>query len=274
MNNAMAYTCGEVYVTDTTGPSTLFYQPTVYNKGQGVVTMLRYLAPTDSLFFRAMRIYQQAYSYGNAGIDQMAAIVDTVYGFSVDSFLHQWLYGKGFPRYTITWDQVGSSVFIKLVQARTCPANTVHFNTPVELQLHGTAGDTIVKAYNTTDTELFVFNWAQTMDTLIFNPDLLTMARLIGVTRQDTMLRYEVRTGSVRPGKVNIFPNPSKDFWQVENLPAETEMVLADGYGRAVWHGRSTGASIVIPGKGLPAGNYFLKLSGNEQTDSIQLLHW
>jgi aminopeptidase N len=275
LNSALSVSCGEIYVTDTSGPSTLFNQPTVYYKGQGVVTMLRYLAPSDSAFFLAMRTYQQAYSFGNASVDNMAAIVNSVYGFSVDSFLHQWIYGMGYPKYTIKWDQVGSSVFVKLIQTRSCPLYNVHFNTPVEVQLHGATGDTFVMAYNTLDTELFTFTWDQPMDSLLLNPDALTICKQLGVIRQDTNLRNEVKVGQISiPSKTRVFPNPSKSSWQVDQLPDNAGLLLTDVNGRTIWSGKSAKGSVLVPGAGLPAGDYYLKVSGIDHSDSIKLVHW
>ena len=274
LNSLLGVPCGEVYVTDTSGASTLFYQPTVYYKGQGVATMLRYLAPTDSAFFLTMRTYLQRYSFGNASTANLNAIVDSIYGYSLDSFFHQWIYGKGYPIYSIKWDQVGSNVIVKLIQTTSCPASTKLFYTPVELQLHSATADTFVQAYNTLDTQVFVFNWAASMDSLILNPDALTICKKLGVIKQDTTLRYSVGMVTVKPGKVLVFPNPSKNNWQVSQLPDDTGLILSDVNGRIIWKGRSNKGNTIIPGEGLPAGNYYLKISGAEYNENIKLIHW
>ena len=273
LGSVLGQTCGETYVTDTSGPNTLFFQPTVYYKGQGIVTMLRYLAPSDSIFFLALRTYQQTYAYSNASIVNLNIIVDSIYGYNLDSFFNQWIYGKGYPKYSITWDQVGTTSIVKLVQTRSCTSYNHTFYTPVELELHSATGDTIVQAYNTADTQIFVYDWAATMDSVILNPDVLTICKLIGVVKQDTNLRYSLSTATLPQHKINVFPNPSGNYWQIEQLPDDTNLVLTDMNGRILWQGRSSKGIVTVPGANLPAGNYLLKTDGSS-ADSIKLVHW
>ena len=271
---ALTVHCGEVYVTDTTGASTLFDQPTVYYKGQGVVTMLRYLAPSDSVFFLVLQTYQQMYGFGNASVANMNAIVDSLYGFSLDSFFHQWIYGTGYPEYTITWDQVGSTAIVKLIQTPSCPTGTQLFYTPVELQLNSSAGDMVVQAYNTADTQMFTYNFPDSMNGLTLNPDVLTICKQKGVIVQDTNLRYQVKVGKVTTPQLQIFPNPSENFWQLSQLPEDCWLTLTDINGKTLWQAKSNKTVTLIPGNGLPAGNYFLKINGNDYSDNIKLVHW
>jgi len=271
LGSVLTAPCGMEYVNDTTTSDSLFYQPTVYYKGQGILTMLRYLAPADSLFFQALRTYQQTYALGVASIADLNAIINSVYGFNLDDFFNQWIYGRGFPLYKITWDQAGSTVFVKLVQNTSCPSYSAHFNTPVELQLHSATQDTIVWAYNTIDTQVFTFNWTGAASSVIVNPDALTLCRVVGLVKQDTTLHSLFVSSQIPAPPIKIFPNPSKNFWQIDQLPENLLLVLTDINGRNLWQGESTKGTTLIPGDSLPAGNYLLKLSNG---DSIKLVHW
>jgi aminopeptidase N len=266
LNSALTQPCGQEYVTDTSGPNTLFYQPTVYYKGQGIVTMLRILAPTDSQFFQVLRNYQQNYAFGNGSVAEMNAIADSVYGFSLDSFFNEWIYGYGFPKYTITWNQVGTTVYVQLIQTPSCTGHPTHFNTPVELQLHSAAGDTIVIAYNTLDTQVFTYTWADTMSSLILNPDTVTICKLLTLTQDKTLGIFSGNPVS-RPAP-RIYPNPSGNYWQIDLIEENTILVLTDITGKVVWRGKAGKGITLIPGKPLPAGDYMLK-AGN--MDSVKL---
>ena len=178
--SAMSTPCGSVYVTDTSGPSTIFYQPMVYNKAQAVINMLRYTAPVDSLFFTALKAYQQRFAYSNASTTDLKNIVDSVYGTNLDTFFNQWIYGQGYPGYRIWWNQIGTTVYVKLVQIASCPTFTPLFKTYLELQLHSLTADTIVKVFNNIDTQIFSFNWSPTMTTVYLNPDVWTLCKLLG----------------------------------------------------------------------------------------------
>ena len=270
LNSALGRPCGMVYINDTTTSDSLFDQPTVYDKGQGVINTLRYMAPTDSQFFQVLKTYQQTYALGNASTADFKNIAETVYGMNLDTFFNQWIYGRGYPEYRISWDQVGNTVYVKLIQTQSCPSYTSHFSTPLELQLHSSAADTVVQVYNSTDTQVFTFNWAPTMATVYLNPDVWTVCKLLGTVTRDTSLGV----GSVLLHNIKIFPNPSKKYWQIDQLAENTSLMLTDIYGHVLWQSHSDNGSAVIPGDGLPAGDYLLKISSNHYEGSIKLVHW
>ena len=257
--SALSPVCGQTFVTDTSGPTTLFNTATVYNKGHLIVTMLRNLAPTDSQFFLSLRTYQQKYAFGNANVANLNSIVDSIYGYNLDSFFSQWIYGYGYPKYTVHWNQVGSSVYVKLVQTPSCNTHPTHFNTPVELQLHSPYGDTIVMPYNTLDSELFIFNWADSMSNVVLNPNFMTICRLNSPVTRDISLGVI----DVQPNIKLIataYPNPSHDYWHLEFNEANTPLILTDIKGNTVWMGFTQKGITQIPGANLPTGNYLLKV--------------
>ena len=268
---ALSDACGEVYVTDTTTANSLFYQPTVYAKGQGVVTMLRYLAPQDSLFFKGLRTYQQTYGFSNASTADLKAVMETAYGgMNLDTFFNQWIYGKGYPIYSVRWNQTGSDVVVRLVQTRSCHGSyDTTFSTPLDLELQSGSMDTIVKVYNNLDTQWFTFNWAPPMDTLMLNPDIWTICKQSGPIVHDP----ELGISTIVHGNLKVSPNPSSDNWRVDGLAENTALTLTDMSGRIIWQGKSTSGATTIPGNKLPPGDYFLKL-GSGNTDSIKLVHW
>ena len=162
----------------------------------------------------------------------------------------------------MTWNQDGSNVFVRLLQTTSCPDSTPHFSTPLELQLHSATGDTGIKVYNSTDDQMFSFTWGQPVSTVFLNPDAMTICRLLGTVKQDTTLGL----GNVLPHKIHVFPNPAKNYWQIEQLPDDTGLVLTD------MNGHKGVAN--IPGSHLPAGNYLLTLNGSTFTESVTLTHW
>jgi hypothetical protein len=218
-----------------------------------------------------LRTYQQTYAYGNAFIADMQAIAEAEYGIDLDTFFNQWIYGKGYPRYKITWDQVGTNAIVKLIQLPSCPATTPHFNTPLELQLHAASADTFIKVYNSNDTQVYTFDWPQTVTSVFFNPHAYVLCNKFGNILQDTTLHYTVGVTNVKPYNAKVYPNPSKNYWQVDNLPDDSALTLTDMNGRELWRGRSANGSAIIPGAEIPAGNYLLKVG---EGYSIKLVHW
>jgi aminopeptidase N len=271
LTNALGRPCGMVYVNDTTTSDSLFDQATVYNKGQGVINMLRYLAPTDTQFFQVLQTYQQNFTGHNATTADLKALFETNYSINLDTFFNQWIYGRGYPIFRVSWDQVGSTVFVKLIQTRSCPSYTPdHFNTYVELQLHSTTADTVVKVYNNVDTQVYTFNWAPTMSTAYLNPDVWTVCKLIGSVTKDTTLRV----GTILHHNYRIFPNPTKDHWEIDHLSDDTVLMLTDINGHMIWRGKSDHGSALIPGEHLPTGDYLLQISDDHSSENIGLVHW
>ncbi|NDC41480.1 MAG: hypothetical protein EBZ77_08020, partial [Chitinophagia bacterium] len=185
---AISQPCGMVYVSDTSSATTLFSTQNVYAKGSMVVRMLQYAAPDDSTFFRMLRDYQQTYAFGLASTGDLKTMAERYYGHSLDTFFNQWIYGKGYPLYRVSWHQSGTQVWVKLIQSPSCASGTRHFSNFVELKLHAASGDTIVKVYNSLDTQTFYFNWAPTVTTVYLNPDVWTLCRLTGSVTHDPTL--------------------------------------------------------------------------------------
>jgi aminopeptidase N len=270
LSTTLSNTCGKVYVDDTSGATTLFDNTTVYAKAQGVVNMLRYIAPQDSLFFKLLRNYQSGFALGHASTADLRNMAESIYGISLDTFFNQWIYGKGYPVYKMTWNQVGSSVWVKLVQTRSCPASyNTHFSTPVQLQLHAAGADTIIKVYSSADTQVFTFNWSPTMTTAYLNPDIWTVLKQNGAITKDATLGI----GAILPENIRVLPNPSKNYWQIETLPDDTALTLTDMTGRVLWQGKSENGMGMVPGEKLPAGNYLLRLTGSV-SDNVKLVRW
>ncbi len=262
--------CGKVYVDDTTTSDSLFNGRTVYAKAQAVIRMLQYIAPSDSAFFAVLRNYQSNFAFGLASTADFKALAESIYGVNLDTFFNQWIYGRGYPIYNMSWNQAGSTVYVKLVQTASCPTYTSHFNTPLELQLHTGTADTFIKVYNTLDTQLYVFDWSPAMTNCYLNPDFLTICKLNNRVHDHSL---GMTTLESAPG-LQVYPNPAKNSWQIAEIEEGLDLQLTDDTGRVIWTGKSNKGSTVIPGHKLPAGNYFLKVGSGNKVESVKLVHW
>ena len=223
------------------------------------------------MFFQVLKNYQNTYGFGLASTADLKAMAEGVYGFNLDTFFNEWVYGKGYPEYKVSWNQVGSNVYVKLIQTTSCAATTPLFSTLLELKLHSAAGDSIIKVYNNADTTIYTFSWADTTLNVYLNPDVWTVCKQIGATTHDATLAL----GSVLPKDIKILPNPSKNYWEITALPDNTKLTLCDMNGRVLWQSKSTaGVTTVIPAEQLPTGDYILQLSNSNDTQSVKLVHW
>ena len=268
---AVSMPCSCVEVSDTSGPSTIFNYAQVYAKGQFVVSMLRYIAPTDSLFFKVLQTYQQHYGFGNASTPNLKAIADSIYGMNLDTFFNQWVYGKGYPQYKIRWNQIGSSVVVKLIQNATCTASTPVFHTPLELELHSASGaDTIMKIYNAADTQEYVFTWDQVMDTVLLNPNIYVLSKTMNIVKDTTLTLKTGKTG-MNLGNMRVFPNPASEHWTVSQLPVNAAVALTDLQGKVLWTTTATGANLDVPCRALAPGDYMLILGEGKDAVTIKV---
>jgi aminopeptidase N len=268
INQALTKPCGMTYVNDTSSSDSLF-TVNQYPKAAMIINTLRYMAPDDSNFFRVLRTYQSTYGGKNASTADFKAIAEAEYGTNLDTFFNQWIYGRGYPLYKVSWNQSGSTVYVKLMQSQSCPSYTKHFSTPVEIQLHSASADTFIKVYNSIDTQTFTFDWAPTVSTVFLNSNARTLLRTLPPVVKDATLGM----GYLSPEKIRIHPNPSRNFWQVEELPEDTALALLDMNGKVIWQGSSAKGITTIPGERLPAGNYVLRVNGTNE-ESVKLVHW
>lgn len=270
LSAALGKPCGMAYINDTTTSDSLF-TVNQYQKASIFINTLRYMAPEDSLFFKVLRTYQSTHAFGNASTADFKAIAEGVYGFDLDTFFNQWIYGRGFPQYKVTWNQVGSTVYVKLAQSQSCPTYTNHFSTPVQVHLRAGSLDTFIKVYNSIDTQVFAFEWAPAITNVYLNTHNWTLLRVLGGIIKDVSL---VGIGSIERGNIRIQPNPSSNYWEIDQLPEDTGLALMDMAGRVLWEGKSsTNSKTRIPGTNLPTGNYLLRLSG-ATTEHVKLVHW
>lgn len=255
-NRVLASPRGAVYVDDTNDVSRVFSSRLTYDKGAAVAHMLRYMAPNDAAYFAGLRTYQQRYAFGLAATDSLKAIMEAAYGYPLDSFFRQWVYGEGYPTYSLLWNQAGSSVFVQLRQAGAWPASVAAFDLPVPLRLIASGRDTIVYARLRTADSLFRFSWDGIVTGVQVDPENQILNRT-GLNSEEPGLR----AGGVMPGSgAVVYPNPTEQDWWVRGLAPGQELLLLDAGGRKVIGLHADGAGTAhIDSTRLAPGIYTLR---------------
>lgn len=195
---------GTVYVDDTTNPDRIFSPQLTYYKGASVVHMLRFLADNDSLFFAATRQYLQQYGQRTATTEQLKTVFSQAYGQNLDTFFNQWIYSSGWPKFTGSWNQSGSNIWVNVNQSGT--GNWPVFSTPLELFLSGPQGDTIVRVYTNQPGTLYSFTWNKPVSSISVDPRdwLLDQSSLF---IKDPALNINIPASS----DFTIYPNPVRN---------------------------------------------------------------
>jgi aminopeptidase N len=222
------YDTGSVYIDDTTKTARIFDDRLTYDKGALVVHMLRFMFNSDSLFFDCLQKYQHHFSSKNATTDSLAFIANELYNINLDTFLNQWIYGQGYPKYYVTWNQVNDVAFLKINQTTSCPSSVFNFVMPVEVKLFSQQGDTVVRLYNDQPSQVFQVISNRSIDSIAFDPNQWLLCKIGKKPYKDTSL-------NTLPSNVIVYPNPVENSFYVsfKNLN-EPAIALYDISGKLI----------------------------------------
>lgn len=210
---------GSVWCNDTTNVTRIFNGSLSYSKGGMVLHMLRFVMG-DQKFFQGMKAYLSdvALAYSFANTEAFRLHMEAAYGKSLVGFFDDWIYGKGFPSYTITWKQdFYNHVEVKVEQSQSDPS-VPYYDMPVQVRLKGMGGDTVITLNNSTNGQVFKFDLPYLADTLLFDPEIWL------VSDSNTVIRntdYDFL--------FSIYPNPVRNeltmqFQTKKNTTAEIEV--------------------------------------------------
>jgi aminopeptidase N len=252
---------GAVYVDDTTNDDRIFDGRLSYNKAGAVIHMLRYLMDDDEKFFAILKAYQNRYAFGNATTANFKALAEEITGRDFTTFFNQWIYGEGYPVYSITWNKIKADVFLKLQQETAVPQSVAAYDMPVPIRLMGPQGDTTIILHNTSHEQMVKLSWNKMITQVQIDPDNWILNGE-NINRRDPQLGLNELTSN----NIIVFPNPSQDYWYVAGLPEGCEMRLTDLAGRLVQR-YTNGAtkSSVIDANYLHKGMYILTIMQNEK---------
>ena len=270
-NHVLSDSGGSIYVNDTTNENRIFDYRLSYLKGACVLNTLRFVINNDSLFFNIFKTYQQTIGGGTGTINDFKTTCKSLAGtivnkMDLDTFFNQWIYLQGFPIYNVTWNQVGSDIYLKLDQTTSMPSSNPLFYTPLELQFHSTIGDTLIRIFNDQPSQLYHFTWSNTTSFIIFDPNSKVLAKV--ATHNDTLLTVsnEVQT------TIHITPNPTNNYWIVNGIQENSSLTLTDMLGHIIWQDKVSSTSKQIPASALSTGMYILQVATNNSVTSLKLL--
>lgn len=205
---------GSVYVPaqDTTSVNRIFSSRLSYNKGSMVLHMLRKKLG-DAIFFQGLKDYlaDPALSYGYAKTPDLIRNMEAAAGGEdLSEFFNDWIYGEGYPRYTIRWNQAGgqSNINVEISQTQSHPSVSF-FEAPVPLRINGTQGETLdIVLDNTTNNQAFQPAVGFTVQNIQFDPDyhLISRSNNVVLGTEDFTLEQQF----------DIYPNPTSGIVNFE----------------------------------------------------------
>jgi aminopeptidase N len=165
---------GSVYANDISSVSTIFDYARTYAKGAVVLHMLRGVVG-DSLFFNIMRAYASSpgLRYSNASTNDFKTTAENIYGKDLSYFFDEWIYGVNYPLYQYSWNfskTAANRYRVNMKISQTLNSSPSFFTMPVEIKIHTTAGDTIVRLFNNQIEQEFEFVVTGQPEFLTFDP--------------------------------------------------------------------------------------------------------
>ncbi|MBK9981976.1 MAG: T9SS type A sorting domain-containing protein [Saprospiraceae bacterium] len=223
INSITSMPGGSVFVKDTNDLSVIFDSRLTYNKGFYLAHMLRWIVG-DSLFFEGCRQYlnDPKLRHGFARTADFQHHMEEVSGKDLNEFFSDWLYGEGFPSYTLTWNQVQDSVIVWVDQTQSDPSVSF-FEMPIQVQAFrfGIVADTVFNnTYNHQRFSMYVRNI--NVSQLIFDPNKWILSNF------NKIIKGTVAVGDVpNEDPIVIYPNPASQFIEIANASSIDEVEIA-----------------------------------------------
>lgn len=269
INNITSQPDGNLYLTDEEALDSdrIFSGRITYDKGSMVVHMLRYVLGDDA-FFKGMRNFLEdpAIAYNYAVTEQVKSHLEAASGKNLTAFFNNWIYGQGYPSYQVKAEPLSATQTRIILSQTTSHSSVSFFEMPVTLRLTGASGqsETVVLQHTQNNQQFIVDTNVGTVNIVQVNPfqDIISKNNTVEITD----------TASASVNQIRIFPNPSKDVFNIE-FPEDVQvsaMNLYDVNGKLVAHsiGNPYYASALASGTYIlavetPDGIYHKKLLKN-----------
>jgi aminopeptidase N len=173
--NVMSAPGGSVYIpaANQYDENRIFNQRLSYYKGAAVVHNLRFEMQDDSAFFHTLQSYINARANGFAITSDFKAIAEQVSGKNFTDFFNQWIYGEGYPIYSISYyQQDADTLVLRINQTTSSPTITPLFKGLMEYKIVAAAGDTTVLLNQNTNQQTFKFKYTKgTPTSIVVDPN-------------------------------------------------------------------------------------------------------
>ena len=201
---------GSVYCTDTTSVNRIFDGRLSYKKGGMLLHMIRWVIG-DSAFFAGMKNYltdaDLAYHY--ACSDDFITHMETAGDTDLTEFFNDWLYGEGYPSYSINcYVSSASDDMTIIINQSQSHSSVSYFEMPVPLEFKNATHDTIVVFDNSFSGQQYALNIGFRPDSVKFDPELWIVSanNIVNVSTSEID----------HVESINIFPNPAEDILNID----------------------------------------------------------
>lgn len=260
---------GSVYCDDTTSVNRIFDGRLSYNKGAVVLHQLRWIVG-DSAFFAGTYNYlhDPALQYGYAKTADYRQHIEASSGMDLTGYFNDWIYGQGYPSYTITCMPVSGEYEVTIQQTQS-HVSVDFFALPVPILFQGDGKDTLIVFNNTSQGQSFTINPGFKVASMVFDPDTWLITK-----NNQLVLSIDIPLGRY----LNLMPNPANDKVVIEQNIGKLKDVkihTANGYQINCRTTVLTDNRTEISTADIPAGIYLLTaiIAGNTYSRKFTIVH-
>jgi aminopeptidase N len=266
INSITSVSNGAVYLNDAevTDVNRIFSGRLSYNKGAMVLNMLRFKMG-DTSFFQGLKNYladtDLAYKY--AVTTDLQSHLEAVYGSSLQEFFNDWIYGQGYPTYSIAVQNNFNGTVTLSVNQTQSDASVSFFEMPVPIRVFGAGGEKMDLVLNTNSNgEIFVRNVPFVVTSVVFDPnkDLISKNSVVSLSTDNPKLE-----------SISLYPNPSKNkiTLQLPDGITVEKTLFYNALGQKV---KDTSSTTSWDVSAFSEGLYFITIFTNEGTKQIQFV--
>lgn len=273
-SNFKSYLQNEMdYITSVTDGSVYIHNPEPtfgqifngrmsYGKAAYVLRMLKWKMG-EANFYNMLKAYHTAPQFANS-YAKTAEFVDFVNSFSgqdYTDFFNDWIYGQGYPSYTVRWKPGATTTTVTFKISQTQSHNSVSFfEMPLPIKVTGANGQSVdLVLDHTSNNQYFTKEVGFPVTAVYFNQDLQIL------TRNSTVIRdNNLQTSDIKTSKIKLYPNPAKTELFVSGLTKDTNYQIFSLDGRLLENGTfNNGKAINI--SRLEKGEYILSFDEERQ---------
>jgi hypothetical protein len=256
----MSQPTGSVYNPDTTSINRIFSSRLSYDKGSAIVHSLRFVINDDNTFFTVLKTFQNQFRNSTASINDFKTVAETVTGLNLTHFFNQWIFGEGYPTFTVRWNKIGNTFYLRNTETVSASSITPLFITPLEYKLTRNIGDTIIKLNQNAALENYTLTIPGTVTAVTTDPNNWILNK--GTVTKDVNL-VGINENESIANQIRVYPNPATNFLFVDSSVSieDYEYVIFDITGKSILKGLF-GQKINI--SDLESGLYFIQITSSE----------
>lgn len=230
-----------------------------YKKSSLILHMLRFELNNDSLFFNIFRSYLSKFGNKTASTLDFKSVVEESTGKDFSYFFDQWVFGEGYPIFSIEYYQSNDTLYITSKQTASISRASL-FKMPFNLRLNFPDSAATIRLYQEKAIEKFIIVLNKTVTSVTFDPEFWLLAKsLVKLTGIEETPMQIIKQFRLEQNYPNPFNSETVINYSVSKLSFVTLKVY-DMLGREIK---------VLVNENKPAGDYSLRFNSENLANGI-----